>query len=186
MLEDDILPLQEMLSTNEGVETSMYLDNDQPGNVTVGVGHEIPTVSMADEIPFVLVASGAPATPAEIAQGYYALKSMAPRPDGKLRRYLGLFLESADIDALLMADLAVCDTYLHNLFSEFDGYPQGPRLASFDMTFNLGSLREFPLLTHAILSQDWATAAQQCNRIGVSVARNEATKNLFLSAANQS
>ncbi len=184
MLEQDIQPLQAMLTANEGCETTMYLDNDQPGNVTVGVGHEIPTVSMADEIPFVLVASGAPATPAEIAQGYYALKSMAPRPDGKLRRYLGLFLESADIDALLMADLRTFDTYLHATFPEFDSYPQPARLAAFDVVFNAGSLSDFPLLRAAILAEDWATAAAQCHRIGVSDARNEATKDLFLSAIN--
>jgi GH24 family phage-related lysozyme (muramidase) len=184
MLDEDIEPLQTMLKLNEGYETTFYLDSDNPANPTIGVGHEVPTVSMAQELPLLLVASGAPATPTEIANGYYALKAMAPRTDGKLRRYLGLFLESADIDALLMADLRTFDTYLHATFPEFDSYPQPARLAAFDIVFNVGSLSDFPLLRAAILAEDWATAATQCHRVGVSAARNIETQNSFLAAAN--
>ena len=65
-------------------------------------------------------------------------------------------------------------------------YPEPVQEALFDMAFNLGlgGLKKFTTLLHAVNTGDWATAAAQCHRIGISEERNRATAALFLQAGS--
>ena len=82
---------------------------------------------------------------------------------------------------------------LRRLFPGFDAYPQPAQRALVDMIYTLGEgglARKFPTVVEACRAGRFADAAAHCHRKAhdnehrKDDARNDATKNLFLDAAN--
>jgi len=94
-------------------------------------------------------------------------------------------LSAADIDALLLSDIALFESKLAAALPKWPSYSEPAQEALFDMCYNLGvgGLPKFHQLLAAVDSGQWTTAAAQCHRKGISDARNRETANLFLQAA---
>jgi len=73
---------------------------------------------------------------------------------------------------------------LVGLVPDYLSLPDGPRLALFDMAWNLGlnGLSKFRKLISACNDKNWDVAAVECHRSSSRAARNEDTASLFLSA----
>ncbi|MDE3106395.1 MAG: hypothetical protein KGK08_14590, partial [Acidobacteriota bacterium] len=95
-------------------------------------------------------------------------------------------LSDASMRSLLLSDLITFERQLRNLYTGYDGYPDAAKMALLDMVYNLGAMKlrnEYPRMNAAVLAQDWATAAQQCNRQGINALRNQWTQQQFEEAA---
>ena len=162
-----------MLSKHEGRVPWMYPDAVQ--NVTVGVGHMIPSANDAVLLGFI-DGDESTVTEDEIMNGWNYVKASG-------KPYKTLILPSDTIDSLLLKDIAIFYPVLIQTFSLFESYPEPARLALYDMVFNLGGFRKFPRFKSAVQDQNWTLAAQECNREGIGASRNEDTKELLLQCA---
>lgn len=159
----------------EGVVRHMYLDT--AGYVTVGVGFMLQNEAAARELTWV------PSTSAAIADyrrvrvadkghraSYYAPLCGAWLTDAMMRATF-----RCKIDGLR---LALQRTWL------LDTLPDGVQCAIVDMAYNLGAggLSRYVNLRAAVRARDWATAAAECYRRGISDKRNEATRAFFAAA----
>ncbi|QHN03256.1 hypothetical protein FTO74_07670 [Granulicella sp. WH15] len=175
-LEQSLAKLKEF----EGSVPWMY--RDTVGKVTVGVGLMLPDAAAACALPF---RSGAgAATKEEIAAEFARVEALAAgRAAGFYRG--GLELAAAEIDVKLMGVLTGFDGELRAHLPGFDGMPDGVKLALLDMIYNLGPeglFQGYPHLMRDVASGAWAAAAAACLRHGPSAARNEWTREQFLSA----
>ena len=182
-----------MLKQFEGNYSFMYLDTT--GNVTVGVGFELPNVKAAQKLPFVRrpclvsvppVLPG-PATLDEIKADF---QSVDAQPSGRFATYYRpltkLDLPKVAIDSILNAEVATLLKSLKADFPDYDSYPEQACAALFDMAYNLGLgmlTSQFTSFCAAIKARDWATAASECHRKGIQTSRNEWTKAQLLKAA---
>ena len=177
--------LMPVLSKFEGNIPHMYLDTT--GLVTVGIGHMIPNLHWAQQIPFVGRATGAPATADQIAADFQAV---AAAPKGQAmtvyQRITVLNLQ----DGWAVADAAerLQNEFLPALkiqYPNYDTYPQTVQEALLDMIYNLGAggLAKFGRLKAAVQAGRWQVAAQDCHRMGIQQARNDWTAAQFLAAA---
>jgi GH24 family phage-related lysozyme (muramidase) len=177
----------------EGKVPTMY--RDTKGNVTVGVGLELPTLESALDLPFYRHAGVQPdvrATEAEIETDYYRVANMnfggvyGPAYFAQLG---ALFLQGADIDKLLRSFVVKNDAALASHFTSYDSWPSPAKLGYLDMVYNLGPMRLFVEYTHmnaAAAIGDWKTCAGQCSRDASDpafVRRNQWTIQQFLAAA---
>jgi GH24 family phage-related lysozyme (muramidase) len=169
----------------EGVVPWLYLDSR--GNVTVGVGLMLPNLAAAQALPFCEIAPDEPATPEEIEDDFLRVSQMQPdHLPGYYRAASSVFLVDDEINQLLMARIQQSDDELRSQFASYDAFPDVVKPALIDMDYNLGESklhREYPLLFAAVEAQDWASAALQCSRGGISPSRNAWTKQQFLLAA---
>ena len=160
-----------------------YMYKCTGGDVTIGIGHAIQTA--ADAAALVWQRGGVAADGAQVQSDYAAV---AAAPKGQAApAYLHLTqcrMGPDNIQNLVAADLQAFEAQLAAALPNWNSYPDPAQQALFDMAFNLGlgGLKKFPTLLHAVDSGDWATASAQCHRIGISEARNQATKALFLKA----
>ena len=168
----------------EGCSPHMYLDT--AGNVTVGVGQMLHSSAIAQTLPFA-TADGTPATADEIAAGFAAVKAC---PTGMLypayRKYTSFDLPDSEIDKLTERTVAEVVNQIRVNFPDYDSYPGPACAAIFDMAYNLGLSgleAKFPLCCEAIREQDWATAAEECERLGIQKSRNDWTEAQFAEAA---
>jgi GH24 family phage-related lysozyme (muramidase) len=157
---------------------------DTVGKVTVGVGLMLPDPKAAEALPFVLGTRAA--TPQEIAAEYARVNAM---PMGRSSAFYkipaSLVLTQQTIDAKLTAVLAGFEADLRSRFPHYDALPDGIKMALLDMIYNLGPaglFKGFPHLVAAIQTGAWAQAAEHCTRRGPGPARNDWTKEQFLSA----
>ena len=157
---------------------------DTVGKVTVGVGLMLPNAPAAQALPFVL--SSCPATPEEIAAEYTRVDAM---PMGRASAFYktptSLELTQQTIDAKLTSVLKGFEADLRTEFPHYDTIPDPVKLALLDMIYNLGPaglFKGFPHLVTAVQTGAWAQAAEHCMRRGPSAARNNWTRNQFLSA----
>jgi len=177
------------LKVFEGNFSYMYLDT--VGNVTVGVGEMLPNAAAAQKLAFVRRADPTakppvlpgPATADEIKADYDNVKKQSA---GKLATYYKQFtkldLPDSVIDSLLNAEVFQFTVSLTASFPDFNSYPAEACAALFDMAYNLGLGKltsEFPTFCKAVKDKDWATAAKQCKRGGISDDRNDWTKAQF-------
>ena len=185
----DYLPLAE---ENEGNIPWMYLDTR--GNVTVGIGHLLDDADEAAKLPFVAGRAGRPAAAADIVAGHAAVRRarrLATRGAGAFRGLTDLRLPEASVLALYERDFNAILGYTRDAFRSvgggFDSYPPAAQLAVLDMAFNLGArglYRRFPRFReHGLGRRDFATAARECRRTGISASRNDRTRDLLLEAA---
>jgi GH24 family phage-related lysozyme (muramidase) len=171
-----------MLKEFEGCVPWMY--RDTVGKVTVGVGLMLPDVKAAQTLPF--LAGSEPATSEQIATEFARVDSM---PLGRASTFYksptSLQLAHQTIDARLLSILQNFEADLRTEFPHYDTLPDAIKLALLDMIYNLGPaglFKGFPHLVAAIQTGAWAQAAEHCMRRGPSAARNNWTRNQFLSA----
>jgi GH24 family phage-related lysozyme (muramidase) len=177
-LEQSLTKLKEF----EGCVPWMY--RDTVGKVTVGVGLMLPDAKAAEALPFVMGTRAA--TPEEIAAEYARVDAM---PMGRASAFYkaptSLILTQQTIDAKLTSVLAGFETDLRAQFPHYDGFPDAIKLALLDMIYNLGPaglFKGFPHLVTAVQTGAWAQAAEHCTRRGPGPARNDWTREQFLSA----
>ena len=166
----------------EGRLHHMYLCTG--GKVTIGIGHAIE--APADALKLTRSINGRSATGPEIQADY--AKVAAARKDLAARAYAPLTqsrMADADIVTLIAADVACFEASLAAALPNWNTYPAPAQAALFDMAFNLGlgGLKKFPHLLAAVDAGQWAVAAAQCHRQGISDGRNQQTAALFLQAA---
>jgi len=170
----------------EGAFSHMY--EDTTGNVTVGVGNLLANAAAAQRLAFVRrpnssakppVLAGQ-ATPDEIKADF---DNVNKQPAGKLASYYKQFtkldLPDSVINSLLNARVQEFTTALAATFPDFNSYPAEACAAIFDMAFNLGVAKltsQFPTFCQAVKDKDWAAAAKECQRGGISAERNNWTK----------
>jgi GH24 family phage-related lysozyme (muramidase) len=173
----------EKLKEFEGCVPWMY--RDTVGKITVGVGLMLPNAEAAQTLPFVL--NNHAATPEEIAAEYARVDALTM---GKTAAFYkiptSLELTQQTIDAKLLAVLEDFDANLRAEFPAYETFPDAIKLALLDMIYNLGPaglFKGFPHLVAAVQSGNWAQAAEHCTRRGPAPARNNWTKQQFLSVA---
>lgn len=179
--------LKKRLEKFEGRVPYMYLDTK--GRVTVGVGHEIRTVTVAQKLPF-RTTKGAKATADEIKAAYMMVKAQSKgRKAEYYRRFTELSISETEIDRLTNQHIASFYRELKRLYTGFDGFPSSARLALFDLIFNVGmtNLRTgWPSLNLAIKKKDWEAASDESGRAPpISPDRNKYVANLFDKAAKE-
>ena len=174
-----------MIKDGEGCITHMYLDT--VGKVTVAVGQMLPTAAAAARLTFIRRDNGNQATDGEIRQDFEAVaRQTSGRVAAAYRQFTQLDMPDDAINALLDARIEGFETGLRRDFPEYDSYPDEAKLGLMDMAFNLGNqgvVSKFPSFTRAARAQRWRTCVQECQREGISNARNAMTKQLFEDAA---
>jgi GH24 family phage-related lysozyme (muramidase) len=165
----------------EGAVPHMYRCTG--GDVTVGMGHAITTSDEAVKLDWQI--DGQAATPAEVIADF---GKVAAAPKGNLAKFYEAFsncrLSTEYINSLAAKDIDAFESGLIKAFPRWDSYPEPAQEALFDMGFNLGigGLEKFVKLRAAIDAEDWATAALESHRQGISEARNQAIAALFRQA----
>jgi GH24 family phage-related lysozyme (muramidase) len=171
----------EKLKEFEGCVPWMY--RDTVGKVTVGVGLMLPDAQAAQTLPFLL--NNRPATPEEIATEYARVDAMTLGKAAAFYRIpASLELSQQTIDAKLLSVLLGFDADLRGEFPRYDAFPDAIKMALLDLIYNLGPaglFRGFPHLVAAVQSGNWSLAADHCARRGPAPARNNWTKQQFLS-----
>ncbi len=169
----------------EGNILWMYLDSDEPGNVTCGNGFLIPSALIACAYPF--YTGSLRATSQEIQSAWKSVKAMIPGHRPPYYRYPGcLTLRQEDVDAHLLTLLAQTDDNLRRDFPGYDGFPDCVKMALLDMDFNLGDQALRTTYIHfdpAVDARNWTVAAQECFRHGIGANRNKWTQEQFIIAA---
>jgi len=157
---------------------------DTVGKVTVGVGLMLPDAKAAEALPFVVGARAA--TPEEIATEYARVDAMAMGHTSSFYKIpTSLVLTQQTIDAKLNSVLAGFEADLRGQFPHYDALTDGIKMALLDMIYNLGPaglFKGFPHLVAAIQTGAWTQAAEHCIRRGPGAARNDWTREQFLSA----
>jgi hypothetical protein len=103
---------------------------------------------------------------------FYKAAGSPELPQAVIYQKLGAVLEG--FEATLRAGLA-----------GYDALPDGVKMALLDMAYNLGPdglLKGYPRMLRAVETGNWAQAAAECGRNGISAARNAWTSKQFLSA----
>ena len=173
----------EKLKEFEGSVPWMY--RDTVGKVTVGVGLMLPNAEAAQALPF--LQGTLPATAEEIAANYARVDGMTMgRAAAFYKTPDSLELSHQTIDAKLLSVLQGFEADLRAEFANYDSFPDPIKLALLDMIYNLGAnglLKGFPHLISAIKNGNWSLAADHCTRRGPAPARNNWTRQQFLSVA---
>lgn len=177
-LEQSLTKLKEF----EGCVPWMY--RDTVGKVTVGVGLMLPDAKAAQALPFFVGARAA--TAEEIAAEYARVDAMTMgRASSFYKIPTSLELTQQTIDAKLSSVLQGFEADLRTEFPHYDMLPDGIKMALLDMIYNLGPaglFKGFPHLVAAVQTGSWAQAAEHCMRRGPGPARNNWTRQQFLSA----
>jgi len=167
----------------EGCCAWLYLDTR--GNVTIWVGFEVPSALAAQSLPLYLSGGTLACTEQEKAAAWETVSAMQPGRLPASYEYSGCpVMLPSDGDALLMAKLDASDAELQADYPGFESFPDAVKMALLDMDWNLGDpkLRNtYPRFDAAVDRQDWATAALQCHRNGISDERNAWTAQCFQS-----
>jgi GH24 family phage-related lysozyme (muramidase) len=168
----------------EGQTTHMYADTR--GNVTVGIGHKLPSAKAAQMLPLVDARTGKPATKEQITAAFAAISQM---PKGmRARAYASATtLRLPEAAARQIAHERLQNEFLpalRRLFPRFDGYPTFAQRALVDMIYSLGAggLAKFSKLRAACEAGDWEKASAECSRSTSRPERNEWTREMLLEA----
>lgn len=160
-----------------------YMYRCTGGDVTAGMGHAM--ITSGDAVRLNWQISGRSATPEEVIADF---GKVAAAPKGNLAKFYEPLsqcrLATDYISSLAGQDIDAFESGLKRAFPRWDSYPEPVQEALFDMGFNLGiaGLGKFVKLRAAIDADDWATAALESHRNGISDARNQATAALFRQA----
>jgi GH24 family phage-related lysozyme (muramidase) len=169
----------ERLKKFEGCVPHMYRCTG--GEVTIGIGHALPTASDAAKLMWQIADRAA--TASEIGTDFEKVRSAEL---GMLAsRYAPLTTCRMADDAiaqLAAADIESFEARLAAALPRWNSYPEPAQQALFDMAFNLGigGLLKFRRLQRAVDAGDWDTASRECHRMGIAEARNRETAELFL------
>jgi GH24 family phage-related lysozyme (muramidase) len=172
----------------EGSVPWLYLD--ALGNVTVGVGHLLSSLTAAQSVAFVTRMDATPATSQQIAIDYSRVQAMAPDLTASAYQSpTSLALAPGMDETLLVGDLKASEYQLLVAFAVYDELPSLAQAALIDMMFNLVpahfNAQEWPRLFAAVNAWEWNTAAEQSFRTTASPARNIEIATLFRDAERQ-
>lgn len=190
--------IRTLVTGGEGeVVPHMYLDNK--GNVTIGIGHLLPTRESAQALPFEWNIYGPSHPPGveEIGSGYDKIKA-APYGDkinanafepvrGKIgSKLMNIVISDQHAHDIFNHDLTVSARELKRKFPDLYDYPVPAQKALLDLHFNVGGKnfneRDWSMLFDAVRKKDWESAARESRRRDVQIRRNETVKNLFRDA----
>ena len=164
-----------------------WMYRDENGYVTVGVGEMLTSGSKAQALAFV-DAAGNPANTSAILSDYLRVIALPPAMDANsYHTATSLVLPAATISALLTASVQDSDSALNDRFNNYAAFPDPAKLGLLDMIYNLGShglFSGFPSCLGYVDKTDWANAALQCHRMGISTERNLWTAAQFNAAAS--
>jgi len=170
----------------EGSIPWMYLDSR--GNVTVGCGQLLSNPADACALPFQSAAGSGAATETDVTADFRRVKAMTPDQEaGFYHADTSPILSVTEMAWMLRTIVSSNDASLQEAFAGWRTFPDSAKVALLDMEYNIGEgelLRGYPKMDAAIKAQDWRTAAAQCKRIGISAARNNWTKQMFLAAVS--
>ncbi len=174
----------------EGSIPTMY--QDVIGLITTGVGNLIDSkgTTPASNPPARTFAlpwlrpDGSPASQAEIRADWQRVKRLpAAMVASRYADSTALHLSPSAIDELVRRTAATIVTgVLVKTFPEFSTYPPPVQTALLGMAWGLGSFGKFPTLVTAVRVRDWTTAAANCKIKNANQSRNDAHRDLFLSA----
>jgi len=164
------------ISQSEGRISWLYRDSAEEGNATTGVGHLVASYPAAQLLPF--------DTPITAGEWQELMSAPVGLVASAYRQYTVGRLSYDAIDSLLDLDLSAAEKSLSARWAKFPAFPESAQMALVDMVYNLGlgGLLKFTHLCAAVDSQDWATAAKECHRQGISEARNQLTAARFQEA----
>jgi GH24 family phage-related lysozyme (muramidase) len=192
--------IRQQLLKHEDIVPWMYLDTT--GHVTVGVGTYLKNAGLATNLPFYHEKTGKPATNAEVEAAFKRVAEGKKAQLAAAKKFTATYYESeTDLRVPKPTATAFLDThieadYLHlkTMYPGFEDFPEGAKVALFDMIYNLGGgigetkkhkatgLHQFVNMNAAIRKGDWGAAAKCCKRHQLSLDRNLATARLFESA----
>jgi GH24 family phage-related lysozyme (muramidase) len=162
-------------AVHEGVVPHLYLDTR--GNPTCGVGFLVPDEATLVRLPW------RPNVQAAITD-YHNVRAAAPGHAASFyRQFCACRLTEPDMRRLFDEHVKVFRKALEPAW-HLASCPEPVQVALVDMAFNLGvgGLAKYRKLQAAVFAKQWVAAASECSRGGIGAARNEATRQLFLSA----
>lgn len=172
----------------EGAIPWMYRDSVSAGNVTVGVGVMLPDKLTAQKLKFKNLSKNRNATQAEVGFDFDRVRMMPVGLRAAAYRDSNNRLELLFTEVFSLAKERLVTVFipsLRNIFPRFDSFPDQVKMALIDMIWNLGptGLRKFSNLVKYCKAGNWEGASRCCNRKTSRDARNDWTRNLFLSGA---
>lgn len=171
----------------EGTVPWMYLDTR--GNVTAAIGLMLADAKAALALPWWSPGLSRRATESEVSSEFARVSILKPGfgPNAYRNDALSPLLKGTDIDAMLGMELRGFIAELVAAFPVFWTWPQPAQLAALDMIYNLGATKllggEFPAWKAAAEREDWPVCAEQCERGGIGLSRNEWTEGQFNAAS---
>lgn len=171
------------IGPHEGDEPHIYLDTVR--RCTVGVGNMLPTAQSAADLPFVLRATGQPATGAQKARDWQLVAGAAP---GRLASWYAhltdCILTPDAVSSLFAARTAEFVGQLERHFPAFASWPDPAQIAVLDWVYNcgVGALLGTVHFKAALFAQNWPGCAASCGRATNTPEgqlRNDQTKGLF-------
>lgn len=161
----------------EGRTTWMYLDT--VGVVTVGVGHALPTVAAALELPW-------SRPKGVVAVEYQRVHALEPgRRALFYEQYTEARIAHAEVDRLRDHDVGAFLARMRLVMPDFPTWPEPAQQAVFDIVYNCGpaGALKFKRMLAAIRAGNWDAAALESERPAVSEARNTEIASLLASLA---
>ena len=175
---------QAVLARLEAFEGSVpFMYRCTGGEVTVGIGHALPSAAAAVELAWVL--AGRPASAEEVTRDYTAIATLQK---GLVAAHYASFsqcrLTDESVTNLANADITRVEATIAAALPRWNSYPEPVQEALFDMAFNvgIGGLLKFVKLLACVNAGKWDVAAKECQRQGVAAERNQAIASLFLAA----
>ena len=170
----------------EGYRRDMFVDGR--GNVMTGVGHFLPNARAALALPWKHKATGLPATGREIWAAFEQVRAQAAGHAAPAhQRASDLLLPPGfAIDLAIRRLERQSLPALRRLCPGFDAFPLPAQRALVDMVYDLGVGRfgRVGNLIAACAQRNFRKAALHCHRWTSGPARNHATRDLFLDAAD--
>lgn len=163
----------------EGESLSLYLDGDDPGNVTGGVGILFPDAQSA--------ADAFGVSPEVMQPQFAAVKAARPGLAASAYAHLTtLRLTLAQSAALFRSAMEARVSACQRKVAGFDALPQSAQIVCVDLEYNVtGGVLVFHHFLGDLGRRDWKQAAIDCHRVetpgagGVQPARNAGAKALI-------
>jgi GH24 family phage-related lysozyme (muramidase) len=187
------------LILNEGWVRHLYLDSR--GLPTIGVGHRVINESAYLALPVLKPHGSDEASPDKKKDEWARVLGFLAQPGFDPSRHTARFY--LDPKSLLLSERLKRTSEVENIFLQdltthwtdvpkwvndsavYASLPSPVRIALLDMVYTLGlnKMANYVNLRAAVLVRDWARAAAECDRGGISNDRNAFTRWLFLTAA---
>ncbi len=192
----------EMLRKPEHENEVLYPYLDSEGKITVGIGVNVNRATVFNALPFntsdavTHQTRRATLTEKQAAHIYltnraaalHAANDLANHSADTYRLETNLILTRANSEALTNTKIDEFEISLLHALPEFEVYPSQAKQALMDMMYNIGPTRftpaRWPAFYQAVYDRDWAKAALESHREGISDIRNTNILNLFNDAAD--
>ena len=133
--------VRSFVENNEGTVPHLY--GDRRGNVTVGIGHLVPSLGAAQAIAFVNKHTGLPGTPDEIAKDFEFARTLGSDLASDYEDPTILRLAPGEVGRMFDDDFIVHAALAESFFS-LDFLPHPVQIALFDLAFQVGGPRTRP------------------------------------------